>query len=106
MGMKEMKAAYVAKMEAQVAEWGAKLKQMKAKAEKAAAQGRLEYQQKLAQVRADEKHEQARRKLDEPTVAGEERWAAFKDRVGRALAVPERTVGYSKKQLVDEAVTS
>ena len=48
MGMKEMKAAYVAKMEAQVAEWGAKLKQMKAKAEKAAAQGRLEYQQKLA----------------------------------------------------------
>src|SRR5438132_13000725 len=96
MGMKEMKAAYVAKMEAQVAEWGAKLKQMKAKAEKAAAQGRIEYQPKLAQVRADEKHEQARRKLDELKVAGEERWEALKSGVEGAWNELKKTVDSTK----------
>ena len=33
MGMKEMKDAYVAKMEAQLNEWSAKLKELKAKAD-------------------------------------------------------------------------
>jgi len=76
-----MKDAYVAKMQAQVSEWGAKLKEMKAKAEKAAAQGRLEYQQKLSQMKAEEKQEQARRKLEELKMAGEERWEALKSGV-------------------------
>src|SRR5216683_2259735 len=73
MGVKEMKDAYVAKMEAQLAEWGAKLKEMKAKAEKAAAQGRIEYQKKLEQSKAQEKHDQARQKLNEMKAAGERR---------------------------------
>ena len=77
MGLKEMKDAYVTKMDAQLSEWGAKLKEMKAKAEKAAAQGRIEYQQQLQKVRAQEKHEQARRKLDEIKAASEERWEAL-----------------------------
>jgi hypothetical protein len=57
MSMKEMKDAYVAKMEAQLGEWNAKLKEMKAKAEKAAAQGRIDYQQKLEQAKVQEKQE-------------------------------------------------
>ena len=65
MGVKEMKDAYVARMEAQLGEWGAKLKEMKARAEKAAAQGRIEYQKRLVQSKAQEKHDQARQKLDE-----------------------------------------
>jgi hypothetical protein len=78
MAMKDMKDAYVAKMEAQLNEWGAKLKELKAKAEKAAAQGRIEYQQKLQQLRTQEKQEDARRKLEELKMAGEERWEALK----------------------------
>jgi hypothetical protein len=77
-GMKEMKEAYVAKMEAQMKEWGAHIREMKAKAEKAAAQGRIDYQQKLEQARAQEKQEMARRKLEELKLAGEERWEALK----------------------------
>jgi hypothetical protein len=78
MGFKEMKDAYVAKMDAQVSEWGARLKEMKAKAEKAAAQGRLEYQQQLQKAKTQEKHEQARRKLDEIKAASEDHWEALK----------------------------
>ena len=78
MGINEMKDAYVAKMEAQLSEWGAKLKELKAKAEKAAAQGRLEYQQQLEKARAQEKHDQARRKLAEIKSASEDRWEALK----------------------------
>jgi hypothetical protein len=78
MGMKEMKDAYVAKMEAQLSEWGAKLKEMKAKAEKATAQGRVDYQQRLEKAKTQEKHDQARRKLDELKAAGEDRWEALK----------------------------
>jgi hypothetical protein len=76
--MKEMKEAYVAKMEAQMKEWGAHLKEMKAKAEKAAAQGRIDYQHKLEETRAQERQEVARRKLEELKLAGEERWEALK----------------------------
>ncbi len=96
MGMKEMKDAYVAKMEAQMSEWGARLKEMKAKAEKAAAQGRIEYQQKLNQAKAEEKQEQARRKLDELRVAGEERWEALKSGVEGAWAELKKSVGSDK----------
>lgn len=78
MGMKEMKDAYVAKMEAQMNQWGAQLKEMKAKAEKAAAQGRIDFQHKLEETRVEEKQEVARRKLDELKVAGEDRWEALK----------------------------
>lgn len=78
MGMKEMKDAYVAKMEAQMNQWGAQIKEMKAKAEKAAAQGRIDYQHKLEETKAQEKQEVARRKLEELKLAGEERWEALK----------------------------
>ena len=96
MGMKEMKDAYVAKMEAQVSEWGAKLKEMKAKADKAAAQGRVDYQHKLAEMKADEKQEQARRKLEELKGAGEERWEALKSGVEGAWTELKNTVEGNK----------
>jgi hypothetical protein len=96
MGMKEMKDAYVAKMEAQLSEWGAKLKEMKAKAEKAAAQGRLDYQQRLEKVRAQEKHDQARRKLDEVKAAGEDRWEALKAGVEGAWKELKKSVDSAK----------
>ena len=96
MGMKEIRDAYVARMEAQVSEWGAKLKEMKAKAEKAAAQGRIEYQHKLAEMKADEKQEQARRKLEELRMAGEDRWEALKSGVEGAWGELKKTVETTK----------
>ena len=98
MGVKEMKDAYVAKMEAQLAEWGAKLKDMKAKAEKAAAQGRIEYQKKLEQSKAQEKHDQARQKLNEVKAAGEERWEALKSGLEGAWKELKKTVESTKME--------
>ena len=43
-----MKNAYVAKMEAELNGWSARLKELKANAEKATAQGRIDYEKKLA----------------------------------------------------------
>jgi hypothetical protein len=96
MGVKEMKDAYVAKMEAQLGEWSAKLKDMKAKAEKAAAQGRIEYQRKLEQSKAQEKHDQARQKLNEMKAAGEERWEALKSGLEGAWKELKKSVESTK----------
>src|ERR1700732_2215208 len=53
MGMKEMRDAYVQTLEAQMKEWSAKLKEMKAKAEGAVAHGKIEYEHKLAEQRVE-----------------------------------------------------
>jgi hypothetical protein len=71
-----MKNAYVAKMEAEIKEWSARLSELKAKAEKATAQGRIEYQKKLEL--SQKKHDAAARKLAELKSAGEDKWEALK----------------------------
>lgn len=67
---------YVAKMEAQLDVWRAKLDAMKARLEEAELQGRLEFHK---QVEASQRqHEVACRHLDELKQAGEEAWRALK----------------------------
>lgn len=67
---------YVAKMEAQLDVWRAKLDAMKARLEEAELQGRLEFHK---QVEASQRqHEVACRHLDELKQAGEEAWGALK----------------------------
>jgi len=77
-----MKNAYVAKMEAELNGWSARLKELKAKAEKATAQGRIEYQKKLEASKL--KHDAAARKLVELKSAGEDKWEALKSGVESA----------------------
>jgi hypothetical protein len=77
-----MKNAYVAKMEAELKRWSARLSELKAKTEKATAQGRIEYQKKLELSKA--KHDAAARKLEELKSAGEDKWEALKTGVESA----------------------
>ena len=76
----------------------ASLKKQAAKAEKAAAQGRIEYQKKLEQSKAQEKHDQARQKLNEVKAAGEERWEALKSGLEGAWKELKKTVESTKME--------
>jgi hypothetical protein len=71
-----LKDAYVAKMEAQLKEWSAELSSLKAKMEKATAQGKIEYHKQIEASQA--KQEALKRKLEELKKAGEDRWEALK----------------------------
>ena len=71
-----LKDAYVSKMEGQLKEWEAELSKLKARAQKAAAQGRIEYQKQLEASEA--KRQAVRQKLEELKKAGEDRWEALK----------------------------
>lgn len=67
---------YLAKMEAQLTAWSAKLDAMKAVLEQSELQDRLEFHR---QVEASQlQHEVARRHLDELKQSGEEAWEALK----------------------------
>jgi hypothetical protein len=72
----KLKNDYVAKMEAELKEWSARLNELKAKASKAAAQGRVEYQKQLETLQS--KHDAAASKLAELKSAGEDRWESLK----------------------------
>ena len=63
-----MKNAYVAKMEAQLKEWSGELSTFKARAEKAVAEGRIGYEQKLTASKAQ--HDVAAKKLEDSVLGG------------------------------------
>ena len=60
-----LKDDYVSKMQAQLKEWEAELSKLMAKAQKATAQGKVEYQKRLETAKA--KQQVAQRKLEELT---------------------------------------
>ena len=77
-----LKGQYIAKMEAQLNDWTARLKEMKSKLEDAEVQGRKAFHE---QVEASQRqHEVARRHLDELKRSGEDAWEALKARVDAA----------------------
>jgi len=78
-----LKDAYVSKIEAQLKDWAADLKKFEARAQKAAAEGRIEYQKQLEASRAN--HQALERKLEELKKAGEDRWEALKSGVESAF---------------------
>jgi hypothetical protein len=76
---------YVAKMEARISEWTARLGAMKTKLDEAELQSRLEFHK---QVDASQRqHEVASRHLDELKQAGEEAWESL--RAGLEIVMTE-----------------
>ncbi len=73
MGKKE---AYEQKLEAQLKEWKIDINKMKAKADKADAEAKLEYYKQIEDMRT--KQEAAQKKLTELKAAGEDAWEDLK----------------------------
>ena len=71
-----MKEAYQQKIEAQLDEWTAEIDKMKAKAAKAEADARLEYNDRIEELRL--KQLVAQEKLQEFREAGEDAWEDLK----------------------------
>jgi len=78
----ETKTAYQEKMEAQLKEWSAKIGELAAKAEKAQADAKIEYQQQLEGLRA--KQQEVEENLKKLRQAGEEAWEDWKTGVQKA----------------------
>jgi uncharacterized coiled-coil DUF342 family protein len=74
-----LKDAYIEKMEAQFREWGAKIDELKAKADKAEAGAKIEYTKQLDSLKA--KRDAAGQKLSEVKAAGEDAWESMKSGV-------------------------
>jgi phage host-nuclease inhibitor protein Gam len=73
---------YVAKMEAQLKEWKAKIDGIKAKAQKASAEGRAELQKHVAAF--ETRYGEVSRRFDELRTAGEDKASAIKVRLENA----------------------
>ena len=80
MGQKE---AYLEKIEAQLKVWSAKIEELKAKAEKASADKKIELHQMIDDLRA--RKEQAQKNLNEIKAAGAETWEKLKSKTDEAM---------------------
>lgn len=81
MGLKE---AYQEKLEAQLREWTARLDQLKAKADLAEADAKIEYHRQIDGARS--KIETAQTRLRELKSSSGEAWESLKDGIERAWA--------------------
>lgn len=79
MGSKE---AYQKKLQAQLDEWDAEIAKLKAKADKAEAEARIEYYRKVEELRAMQKT--ASSKLAELKAAGDNAWQDLKKGLDKA----------------------
>ena len=73
--------AYVQKLNAQLKEWDAKLDQLSAKAQKATADARINYENELEGLKA--RRGVAQKKLEELGQRGENAWEDMKDGIER-----------------------
>jgi argininosuccinate lyase len=71
-----MKEAYEKKLQAQLNNWGAEINKLRAKADKAAADTKLEYQEQIEELKAMQ--ETAAEKLAELREAGDDAWQDLK----------------------------
>jgi uncharacterized coiled-coil DUF342 family protein len=76
------KDEYVQKLHAKLDEWSAEIDKLKAKADKAGAESRIEYQNQIKNLQ--QKRREAEKKADELRSAGEGAWEDLK--VGVQLA--------------------
>jgi hypothetical protein len=72
----EMTQANVAKMHAQLKQWGVKLDDLIAEAEEAGAEATNDYHERIADLKS--KHQLAEAKLHELKTAGSEKWETLK----------------------------
>ncbi|MFZ3044676.1 MAG: coiled coil domain-containing protein [Desulfatirhabdiaceae bacterium] len=74
--MKDKRKAYEEKLQAQYEEWNAQIALLKAKAEKAKAEAKIEYYKNIEALQ--HKHEEAGTKLHELKIAGDDAWEDVK----------------------------
>ena len=74
--MKENRKAYEEKLDAQLKEWNAEIALLKAKAENAKADKKMDYYKIINAL--EQKQEEAQTKLQELKTAGDEAWEAVK----------------------------
>jgi chromosome segregation ATPase len=79
MGRKE---AYIEKLEAQLREWSSKIDELKARADKAKTDVKLEYEEKIGELRA--RQETVRNKLQELKDSSGEAWEGIRDGLEKA----------------------
>jgi hypothetical protein len=75
--MASMKDAYIAKLQAQLDEWGTEIDKLKAKADKAGADARIEYQSQIEDLRSMQAT--ASQKLTELKEANLHTWESLKE---------------------------
>jgi hypothetical protein len=74
--MKDKRKAYEEKFDAQLEEWNAQIALLKAKADKAKAEAKIEYYKSIEAL--EHKQEAAGTKLHELKTAGDEAWESLK----------------------------
>jgi predicted ATP-binding protein involved in virulence len=70
------KEAYQDKFDAQLREWSARIEELKAKADKATAEAKIEYYEQIEELRS--KQATAQTKLQELSNSGEQAWEELK----------------------------
>jgi len=94
------KKAYQEKIEAQLKEWGSKIDELKAKAEKSKAELKINYEKQIQDLRT--KQEVAQTKLRELRESGEETWEGLKTGLEKGLDelkdAFDRTISKFKKK--------
>ena len=74
--MKDKRKAYEEKLDAQMEEWNAQIALLKAKADKAKAEAKIEYYKTIEDLQ--HRQDEARAKLHELKTAGDEAWEDLK----------------------------
>ena len=82
--MKDKRKAYEEKLDAQLEEWNAQIALLKARADKARAEAKIEYYKTIEALQY--KQDEARAKLDELKTAGDEAWEDLKTGAEKAWA--------------------
>ena len=84
------KDAYVKKMHAKLDEWNAEIDKLKAKADQAEAESRIEYQNQIEDLQ--DKRTEAKKKLSQVKEAGEGAWEDLKSGVQDAWDAMDKAV--------------
>ena len=82
--MKDKRKAYEEKIDAQLEEWNAQIALLKARADKARAGAKIEYNKTIEALQ--HRHDEARTKLHELKTAGDEAWEDLKTGAEKAWA--------------------
>jgi hypothetical protein len=82
--MKDKRKAYEEKIDAQLEEWSAQIALLKARADKARAEMKIEYNETIEALQR--RQDVARAKLDELKTAGDEAWEDLKTGAEKAWA--------------------
>ncbi|MCF8129709.1 MAG: hypothetical protein K9N10_14465 [Deltaproteobacteria bacterium] len=90
------KDAYVKKLHAKLDEWNAQIDKMKAKADQAEADSRIEYNKRIAELQ--EKRNETKEKLETLREAGEGAWEDLKSGVQLAVESMEEALASAKSR--------